>query len=126
MNMKRYARTAGLAALLLALNAGAAEVPKDRWLSLMETALPAAFCQAQMYFRQCFTVSARECEEVAASVTRTCLRKYQDQMPAQFQQPDDGTRWGSTVGACAGEAYEVVLVARRANTARCNDPDNWR
>lgn len=123
----RYAGAACLAGLLLfAVNAGAVEVPKARWLSVMETALPAAFCQQQMYFRQCFTVSAEKCEEVASSVTRTCLRKYQDQMPAVFEQPGDGTEWGSKVGACAGEAYEVVLVSKRTNTAACNDADNWR
>lgn len=112
--------------LLLIGAANAAQVSKERWLSAMETALPPAFCKETQYFRQCFKVSARECEQVAASTTRVCLDKYKSQMPAVFNQPQDGTKWGRMVGACAGNAYEMTLIKKRINNNKCNDVNNWR
>ncbi len=112
--------------LLIIGVANAAQISKEQWLSAMETALPAAFCKEIQYFRQCFEVSARECEQVAASTTRICLDKYQSKMPAVFNQPQDGSKWGRTIGACAGTAYELTLIKKRINNEKCNNVNNWR
>ncbi|MFV0478384.1 MAG: hypothetical protein ACK5ME_11185 [Parahaliea sp.] len=104
----------------------AQEVPKDQWVSAMKDILPTAFCNADAYFRQCFKVDAVKCEEVAVSATRNCLDKYDSQIPASLSQPQDGTRWGTAVGQCAGEAYEVTLMDKRTSTAKCNDPAQWQ
>ncbi len=110
----------------VSMNSHANEVSKEAWLEGMSTALPAAFCNSSMYFRQCFEISQEECEDMAASTTRICLKKYQDQLPKVLVQPQDGTRWGQAVGACAGEAFEVALIKKRINSDRCNNVDNWR
>jgi len=102
------------------------EVSKEDWINGMTTALPAYFCKADQYFRQCFTVTQVECEEVALSTTRICLAQNKNAMPAILKQPEDGTRWGSVVGACAGEAYEISLQKKLINSARCKDPNNWK
>lgn len=101
-------------------------VGKNEWVESMETALPAAFCKKQMYFRQCFKVDAVECEEVAASVTRICLKKYKSDIPNPLKQPQDGTKWGTLVGRCAGGAYETSLVNEKINSKKCNDVNNWK
>lgn len=109
----------------LSYQAQGGDISKEEWISKMSTALPAAFCQSHQYFRQCFSVAAQECIAVATSVTKSCLNKYQDQIPASLQQPQDGSRWGGIVGGCAGEAYAIALQAKRINNERCNNPASW-
>ncbi len=104
----------------------AVEVAKEDWLGSMKSALPVAFCQSQQYFRQCFEVTATECEDVAAASTRVCLKQFEDQIPNVLVQPKDGTHWGTKVGECAGKAYEATLSKKRISNSRCNDLNNWR
>ncbi len=108
------------------VTAHAVEVTKKSWLESMETMVPTHFCQSQQYFRQCFDVSAEKCEEVAASATRVCLEKLESRIPTTLNQPQDGTRWGTQVGICAGQNYEGVLIESRISNAKCNNPNNWR
>lgn len=100
------------------------EVTKDDWINGMTTALPAYFCKADEYFRQCFKVTQAECEETALSATRICLAQNKDKIPARLKQPEDGTKWGTVIGSCAGQAYEIALQMKRINNSKCNDPKN--
>ncbi len=122
--MHRWMTVAVLSAVAMA--APAATVTKAEWLDSMSTVLPTAFCSAQQYFRQCFDVTAAQCEETAASATRICLARYKDEIPAVLNQPQDGTRWGTTIGTCAGQAYEATLLKQRRSDPKCNDPSRWR
>jgi len=106
--------------------AEAQEVSKEQWISAMKTALPAAFCNSSQYFRQCFDVTAIECEEAAASTTRLCLNELNNQIPEALIQPKDGTYWGTKVGECAGVAYETSLINKRISNKKCNDASNWQ
>ncbi|MDH5571393.1 MAG: hypothetical protein OEY89_06480 [Gammaproteobacteria bacterium] len=102
-----------LAITILSSPIQAIEVTKNDWVAAMETALPTAFCNSAQYFRQCFNVTAQECEETASSATRICLNKNKNKIPEILQQPKDGTHWGTVIGACAGEAYEIALIIKR-------------
>ena len=104
----------------------AQEVTKEQWVSAMKTALPAHFCQKTQYFRQCFNVTATECEEVASSTARICLNEFDQQIPNILVQPKDGTLWGTKVGACAGTAYESTLLEKRISNEKCNNVSNWQ
>jgi len=104
----------------------AQEVSKEKWVSAMKTALPAHFCHAQHYFRQCFEVTAVECEEVAASTTRICLSELENKLPNVLVQPKDGALWGNKVGSCAGAAYESSLIKKRISNDKCNNISNWQ
>jgi hypothetical protein len=65
------------AALMAASTLSLAQsIDRKQWTDMMSTALPTAFCTPQSYFRQCFKISAQECEEVASSATRICLSKH--------------------------------------------------
>lgn len=112
--------------LSVPFSASAVEVSKADWLNAMSTALPTAFCQANGYFRQCFDITGEECEDTAASATRICLKKHNDSIPEILVQPEDGTRWGSLIGRCAGEAFDATLANKRKNTEQCNDVSNWQ
>ena len=112
--------------MLAAFQTHAVEVNKSDWINTMSTALPTAFCNSSQYFRQCFSVSAQECEETAASATRVCLNKSKASMPAIFDQPKDGTHWGTIIGKCAGEAYEISLIQKRIKNNKCDDLTNWQ
>lgn len=111
--------------LLSSFSVHAQEVAKERWMEAMTTALPMAFCNSAQYFRQCFEVTAPECEETAISATRVCLLKYQQDIPPTLMQPRDGTHWGQILGKCAGEAYETSLINKRISSDKCNNPGNW-
>ncbi|MDM8565893.1 hypothetical protein QUF74_09600 [Candidatus Halobeggiatoa sp. HSG11] len=102
------------------------EVTKEQWVSVMKTRLPAHFCQAEQYFRQCFNVVATECEEVAASTMNICLSELNNQIPNVLIQPKDGSLWGTKVGSCAGIAYETSLIKKRISNDKCNNISNWQ
>ncbi len=106
--------------------ANAQEVTKEQWVLGMKTVLPAHFCQEAQYFRQCFNVTATECEKVAASTTRICLSELNNQIPNLLVQPKDGTLWGTKVGSCAGTAYEASLIEKRISNDKCNNVSNWQ
>lgn len=109
----------------LAFSAHAVEVSKSDWIKAMSTALPTAFCNSKQYFRQCFKVTAQECEETAASATRICLSSNKDKIPSTLVQPKDGTHWGTIIGECAGTAYEASLIEKRIDSKKCNNVANW-
>lgn len=119
-------RTILFVILCLPLGAYAVEVSKADWVNGMSTALPTAFCQSNGYFRQCFDISAEECEETAASATRVCLKKHRDSIPEILIQPKDGTHWGTIIGQCAGEAFDVTLIDKRFDNDKCNNVENWQ
>ncbi len=110
---------------LLGLGAAPPEVAKQDWIRTMRTALPTAFCEPDAYFRQCFKVTAEQCEQTALSATRICLEELKDQVPAILKQPDDGNRWGSKLGECVGNAYEASLTAKRLHSEKCDNPSAW-
>jgi len=112
--------------MLIASTSQANEVPKDDWINGMSTVLPASFCKSNQYFRQCFNVTERECEEAALSTTRICLAHNKNEIPTQLKQPEDGTRWGSVIGGCAGLAYELILQEKRISNCKCDNPANWQ
>ena len=92
----------------------------------MSTVLPAMFCAPQSYFRQCFRVSAQQCEEAAVSAARICLNKHGNDIPATLTMPRDGEHWGRIVGQCAGVATEAAMLKQRIGNAKCNDPAQWK
>ena len=110
---------------LFSLTAQSVEVSKTVWVEAMQSALPAAFCAPDQYFRQCFKVSAKECEATAASTTRACLKNNQNKIPALLKQPSDGQHWGTIIGQCAGAAYEVSLLKKHIDSEKCRDPKHW-
>jgi hypothetical protein len=112
--------------LLLSLNADEIKVTKKDWINRMSTALPTVFCQEKQYFRQCFKITAEQCEETAASVTRICLNKSKNKIPEILIQPKDGAKWGTVVGQCAGETFELALMENRINNNKCNNIENWK
>lgn len=115
-----------LSMFVLSSSVHATEVSKDDWIAGMNNVLPTVFCKSEQYFRQCFSVTAEECEEVAVSATRVCLNNNKDEIPDVLVQPEDGTHWGTVIGACAGEAYEASLMKKRINKDVCNDAANWQ
>lgn len=104
----------------------AQEISKDMWIAQMKTALPQHFCSAEKYFRQCFNVQESQCKMVAADATDACLKQYEGKIPSILKQPVDGAHWGTQVGMCAGNAYDVALIKQRINTPKCNNPKNWQ
>lgn len=111
---------------LISAKSYSVEVTKSDWLIAMKSALPTAFCNPSMYFRQCFKVTANQCEETALSATRICLENNKVNIPDILIQPKDGTHWGTIVGTCAGETYEKSLSKLKVSNTKCNNAANWQ
>ena len=107
-------------------NAVAQEVPKDDWLKQMEMVAPQMFCDARQYFRQCFDVSAEECQSAVSSAMQVCVEKYKADVPEMLQQPQDGTRFGKLIGECAGTSYEVAMADKHTRDPICFDASRWQ
>jgi hypothetical protein len=125
-DMKEIILSVGLA-LMSSISFGQV-MSKDMWIVQMKTVLPQHLCSSEQYFRQCFNLQESQCRMVAADATNACLKQYEGRIPAILKQPADGTYWGQQVGMCAGNLYEVLLVQlkQKINTAKCNNPNNWR
>lgn len=104
----------------------AQEVPKDKWLDAMTVTIPTYFCQPEQYFRQCFDVTAEECEQVAKSGARNCISKMEHQIPDPLAHPVDSRAWGNRLGTCAGVAYEATLADKHKSDPKCQDARNWK
>lgn len=126
MKFLKWRFTIGLLVLMASTPGMANEVSKADWINGMTSALPAYFCKAEQYFRQCFKVTQVECEEAALSTTRICLAQYKDKIPASLKQPEDGQKWGTVIGSCAGSAYGVSLQKKGISNSKCNDANNWK
>lgn len=111
---------------LMTANTYAVEVTKQDWIAGMNNALPSVFCEASTYFRQCFDASAEKCQEITASATQKCLTKNADDIPNTLTQPEDAQHWGTIIGSCAGEAYEMTLAKQKIANEKCDDIDNWK
>lgn len=114
-----------LASLILCATAHSQTVQKHDWLDQMPTALPVAFCQPNTWYRQCFSVTAQRCEQVAASASRVCASKHSGDMPDVLQQPVDGRKWGEIIGNCAGTTYASTLQSEFLRTDKCSNSNNW-
>lgn len=114
-----------LVALLLTPGASlAAGVEKGRWFDQMEKAVPNNFCSEQQYFRQCFEVDAKTCQNTLAKATRDCIGQLESDVPDELDG-EARQQWGERVGQCAGETYEASLADKRIDSQRCNNADNW-
>ncbi|MBY0315970.1 MAG: hypothetical protein K2Q26_10645 [Bdellovibrionales bacterium] len=114
--------------LLLSLTFAQAQsstVEKGKFLEHMKSGLPNMLCAEESYFRKCFDISKRDCEKQAQKETKTCLNKLEKEIPKVINQPDEGSRWGASLGSCTGLALEKVFKNQRKNTPTCNDPSKW-
>jgi hypothetical protein len=114
------------ASMLLAFSAfsfGAAgqstEVPLDRWLRHMQSALPPGLCAEGTPIRLCFSNTKQECEKGIYEMSRTCIANMRDDLPAVVTLPDQGTKLGGDVGECVTDAYAVVNRAKFVASQAC-------
>jgi len=101
-------------------------VPRRAFIDQMHKDLPPAFGKDGSYFRSCFRVSAKDCDGYAWAATHACLEKLQSQMPIAFHHPEEGSKWGAKVTACAGASFELTRASDKIDTTKCNDPAAWR
>ncbi len=107
----------------------AADVPKKEWLDSMQSLLPTLFCKKSSFFRQCFMLGEDKCLEDALRAAKVCLLKFEGDIPAILQQPQDGAKWGEQVSRCAGGTLELSLTAenkkKKKAAKKCNDSTKW-
>lgn len=102
-------------------------VAAQLFVDLMVESTPREFCRDGMYFRECFSVTERECRARVAATLPGCVRHHAADIP-EHPDADSGRRAGEKLGACAGTRYEIALAAegRRSTRAECDEIDRWR
>lgn len=122
--MKKHRVVLCLLAVAVLPALGHAEIAKQEWIDRMRTVIPGLFCAKGEYFRECFKATQEECEEVALSTTRICLKDLEPKFPKKFTE-ETGREWGRKLGGCVGTAFEMRLKDQFKNTKKCNDPNAW-
>jgi hypothetical protein len=105
------------------------EVPKNRWMEQMVTVLPTILCRPEGFFRSCYPLLEDQCLEIGVRTTKACLQKLSADFPAALKQPNEGEKWGKTVGSCTGETMEASLPAegkKKLTKPECADPTAWQ
>lgn len=102
-------------------------VPKEKWMDAMTTAMPTMLCNPQGFFRSCFGQTEDGCLDQASRATKACLIKLGPEIPAALKQPEDGEKWGKSLGACTGETMEIALSGekKKLTTPECSNPAKW-
>jgi len=113
---------AALTAMMLIASSAQAQnqVTAEAWLDTMLNELPGFFCQDDEYFMQCFDVDQAECRTISKEQAQRCIDEMAGQLPALLNMPDDGRKWGSDLGRCAGIGYDLALAERKSASPRCN------
>jgi len=101
-------------------------VTKAKFMEVMKTALPSAFCKDKMYFRQCFKITEDECIQEALRDTKICLTSEAGKLPDILNQPQDGQKYGREIGSCAGATFSTTLGGKKIDSPLCNDPKKWQ
>lgn len=99
----------------------------EQWLKSFPFEVMGYFCREEMFFMQCFEVSAHECTQVVSTSVDVCLDYIKEQMPESLDR-QARELWGAKLISCAGSVYEQALRQRRLfrNNAQCDDPLMWQ
>jgi len=105
----------------------ACKTNKEQWIEKFIPATAESFCKPGVYFRECFDIDEAGCLTLARRTLTACVEQHRSEIPKTLDETSGGEA-GRTIGACAGREYEVELVSqkKRHDTAKCNDPANWK
>lgn len=120
---RRFVQHTFLLVVCSALSMGAVgqatDVPLDRWVRHMQSALPPLFCAEGTPIRLCFSLTTQECEKGMYAMTRTCIANMRDELPAEIRMPEQGRQFGGRLGECATDAYAAVNHAKYVASEAC-------
>jgi hypothetical protein len=116
--MRLTALAVATALSALPCSAQAQGLDKGSWIKGFRPVLTDMFCKNPL-IQRCFKVSQQKCLEVINQTTDSCLQKFDSALPAFFQMPVDGRKWGRDVGQCAGDEFERVLIADKVKGGEC-------
>ena len=116
------ARVVGPCLVFLALSGGASgatELTQSQWAERFEATLPGFICREDWYFRQCFSVTAQQCQAATQAAAKTCLDEAKSGMPAVIRSREDSGSWGAKVASCTGALLEDRMKQQKNPTAQC-------
>ena len=99
-------------------------VSRDKWISGMQKDLKKSMCSKTSFFRKCFQVSQKQCNDVAERVIARCVKELEGQIPVVIKDKNTGN-WGQKLGRCAGGAYEKELSSNAIQSDKCNTVPYW-
>ncbi len=110
--------------LFLPLYAGS--VSKAQFINKLSSSVPAKFCEANSFFRQCYKVSAQSCQSVAKSAFNTCTRQNNSKIPSTINKQNT-EQIGQMLGSCTAKKYHSKLLNKvKISNKKCQNANNWR
>jgi len=99
---------------------------QQQFIDHMRKALPAALCKDTQFFRQCFSLTNKQCNDSVRRHFDTCLNKHLDDIP-EVINAQTGEKAGGVLGMCVGTNYELGWRkdGKFIDTPRCQDPSQW-
>jgi len=122
LTLHQVARVVGLGLVFLTLGGGAssaAELSQSQWAEKFAATLPGFICREDWYFRQCFSVTAQQCQAATQAAAKTCLDEAKNGMPAVIRSRDESGSWGAKVASCTGALLEDRMKQQKKPSAQC-------
>jgi hypothetical protein len=112
----------GIACVALIAAASKADtpgMPQSEWSGLLRARLPSLICRDHWYVRQCFSISAEECDSAIKSDLTGCLQEFGTRIPPIITSKEDSAEWGKTIAQCIGARFEHTMKRHKKSSAQC-------
>ena len=80
---------------------------REEWTAHVVENLPSAMCENLDSSNQEIGISTQKCQELVTVEVQECLQTKG--VPEQLAMPEDGVKWGTVIGECAGTNYLTAL-----------------
>ena len=86
----------------------------DAWYAGLRGELGGILCTGdlQATLVDPYRIDSKECSAFVTSLGDACYAAYKPAMPADVTTEEEGQKWGSTLGECIGNIYDVLMQAR--------------
>lgn len=105
---------------ILSTNVFAANTSRVGFLSFFQSQLPRNFCNTGSGIRDCYSLTENVCMKIATEAVKSCIDQVKDKIPDPVTGKDDGKKWGTIIGQCAGGKVvaEAAKLAPPASTSQ--------
>lgn len=112
-------------------NNGNGKVPSELFMQIMATSAPKLLCEkSEGPLRRCLKLSLEKCMSEVSTVTPSCVKEVQAEMPPVLETREQGGLYGGKLGRCiagkilASNPTYVQLVQNCNNNNNNNNNNN--
>ena len=99
-------------------------VSREKWTNEIEATALEEVCRPQSYYRECFDVTAVDCQKLIRNQVRACVAKKR--IPTSVDSFDGGSFYASHVGICLVEQIGREWRSKFLYKQKCVQRGLWR